>query len=245
MANMGSKGVVRYEESFAADNIGGSAADGLAWLVTGDTNDTIFARAVAAGRGLHIRAITAATNDNMVDLASDTLLFYGQEGHCAAEVLLQLTYVINRAFFFGFNDDVSEDSGTLPAELSGTTFTANGATHVGIVYDTGATTDELYCHWSDGGTKTTTAAADLRMTGMAPTNSQWLWMRVELQDRGSGNGLRATFIAVDHNGKSIEKVFNTSVTRSTGLCYWLGVENRSASTVTVYVKQPIWEQGMA
>ena len=34
MANAGSKGIVRYEETLATDNINGSQANGVAWLET-------------------------------------------------------------------------------------------------------------------------------------------------------------------------------------------------------------------
>ena len=80
------------------------------------------------------------------------------------------------------------------------------------------------------------------MVGMAPTNAKWLYMKVEMQDRGSGKGVRATFLAVDHTGKSVEKVFNTSVDRDLPLNYYLGVENRSASVHNIYIRCPSWEQ---
>lgn len=242
MPSNASKGMVRYCESFATDNIHTSQTNGVAWLVLGDTNDTVFGRAVAAGRGLHAKAITAATNNNMIEFCGDTLQFYAQEGQNAVEVLIQLTDVTNRAFAFGFNDDSLDASNSLPVELSTTTFTANAGTFCGLVYDTDATNDELHAFWVDGGTATTTAIADLRFNGIAPTNSQWLWMRVELHDRGSGNGAKAVFHVVDHNGRSATKEFNTTITRSTALCYYLGVENRSASSCTIYIKEPAWEQ---
>ena len=199
---------------------------------------------MAAGRGLHASSILAATDDNMTEFCSDVLIFTGQEGHSAVEVLMQITDVTNCAFNFGFNDDVAEGSNTLPVELSGTTWTSNAATFIGLVYDTDATNDNIHCFWVDDDTDTTTAIADLRLTGAAPTNSQWFWMRVEIQDRGSGNGLRATLLFTDHNGRSYQKEFNTTVDRDQGLCYYLGVENRSDSSRSVYIKAPAWEQGI-
>jgi hypothetical protein len=245
MANVGSKGVVRYEETFAVDNIGAAAGDGIAWLVSSDTGDTAIARAVAAARGLHATGALAATDDNLIEFCSDQLHFYGQAGHNSAEILFQLDDVANVAFNFGLNDEVLETSNTLPVELSGTTFTSNASTFLGFVYDTDATNDELHCFWVDDDNDTSTAISDLRMIGMAPTNSKWLYMKVEMQDRGSGKGVRATFLAVDHNGKSVEKVFDTSVDRDAGLCFYLGVENRSASAHNVYFKFPAWEQTIA
>jgi hypothetical protein len=84
------------------------------------------------------------------------------------------------------------------------------------------------------------------MNGMAPTAAQWLYMKVEMQDRGSGNGVHATFLAVDHTGKSVCKEFNTSVDRDCPLCFYFGVENRSGSaTPSIYIKSPNWKQTIA
>lgn len=245
MANVGSKGIVRYEETFALDNIGTSAGDGIAWLVSSDSGDTAPVRACAAGKGLHVSGATYATDNNLIEFSGDQLMFYGQEGHSAVEVLIQLSSAASVAFNFGFNDDQLEDSNTLPVELSGTTWTSNASTFLGFVYDTDATNDDLHCFWVNGGTDTSTSISDLQMTGMAPTAGKWLYLKVEMQDRGSGNGVRATFLAVDHTGKSVEKVFNTSVSRSTALCFYFGMENRSAAARTFYLKAPAWEQSIA
>lgn len=251
MANVGSKGIVRYEETFATDSIAGgaaggvgSAADGIAWLGSSDAGNTPIVRAMAAARGLHASGATDATNNDAIEFSGDQLMFYGQTGHSAVEILVQFDDVTNLAFNFGFNDTVLEDA-TLPIELSGTTWTSNSTAFVGFVYDVNATNDELHAFWVDGGTDTSTAIADLRFKGIAPTNSKWLYMKVEMDDRGSGNGVRATLLAVDHTGKSVEKVFNTSVTRSTALAYYFSFENRSASIHTVYIKSPAWEQTIA
>lgn len=245
MANVGPKGVVRYEETWAIDNINTSAANGIGWLVSSDSGDTAIVRAAAAGKGLHASGATSVDDNNLIELGSDTLLFTGQEGFSAVEVLLQLSAVTNVAFNFGFNDDALEDSNTLPVELSGTTWTSNAATFVGFAYDTDADNDELHCFWVDDTSNTTTPIASLRCNGMAPTGAKWLFMRVEMQDRGSGNGVRATFLAVDHTGKSVEKVFNTSVDRDCPLCWYLGIENRTTAVRTVYIKLPAWEQSIA
>lgn len=245
MANVGPKGVIRHEENFVTDNIGTSAADGLGYLVSSDTGDTAPARAVAAGKGLHVTGATAATDNNLIELCGDSLMFAGQEGHASVEVLLQLDDITNVAFNFGFNDDVLDAGNTLPVELSGTTWTTTASTFIGFCYDIDATNDELHAMWVDDDSDTSTAIADLRFKGVAPTNAKWLYMRVELEDRGSGNGVRATFLAVDHNGKSAEKVFNTTVDRDCPLCLYLGVENRSGSAHNVYIKGLAWEQAIA
>jgi len=114
---------------------------------------------------------------------------------------------------------------------------------------TDATNDELHCYWIDDASVGMTDADSsvdgtaVRMRGMAPTASKWLYLKVEMQDRGSGNGVRATFLAVDHLGRSMEKVFNTSVDRDCLLCYYLGVESRGTAS-TFYIRNANWEQSI-
>jgi len=250
MANVGSKGIVRYEETFAADNVAGGAAgsdgtvaDGIAWLGSSDTGNTPFVRAMNTARGLHVAGATDATGaTDMIEFNGDQLMFYGQTGHSSAEIMVQFDDVTNMAFNFGFNDEVTDSSNLTPVSLSGTTWTSNAGAFVGFVYDTDAGNDELHCFWVNGDVDTTTAIADLRMNGLAPTNSKWLYMKVEIQDRGSGNGVRATLMCADHNGRSAEKVFNTTVARTTALCFYFCMANRSASAHNCYIKCPAWEQ---
>ena len=257
MANVGSKGIVRYEETFAADNIAtgtpggsdGAAADGIAWVCSGDSSDTSFVRAVNTARGLHITGTASNTANKMVEICSDQIFMYGQTGHSAVEIIVQFDDVSNMAFNFGFNDDSLDDSDTLPVEI-GTAAWAVNVTDGCILfaYDTDATNDELHCYWANGAVSGMTDANSsvngkpVRMVGMAPTDDKWLYMKVEMQDRGSGNGVRATFLAVDHLGRSVEKVFNTSVDRDLPLCYYFGLENRTTSAVVCYIKCPAWEQ---
>ena len=253
MANMGPIGVVQYVETFATDTVaggsagsGGSAADGIAWLGSSDAGNTPFVRAVNAARGLHVTGATDATGaTDMIEFCGDKLMFYGQTGHSAVEILVQFDDVTNVAFNFGFNDESLDSGNVTPIALSGTTWTATASTFLGLVYDTDAGNDELHCFWVDDTNNTATAIADLRMTGMAPTNSQWLYMKVEMDDRGSGNGVRATFLAVDHNGRSVEKVFNTTVDRDNAFCFYFCMANRSASAHNCYILLPAWEQTRA
>ena len=260
MANVGPKGVIRYEETFATDNIAGgtpgssdgAAADGIAWVCSGDSGNTAFARAVNAARGLHIAGATDATGaSDMIEICSDQIFMYGQTGHSSVEIIVQFDDVTNMAFNFGFNDDSLDDSNTLPIEIGTAAWTLNATDgFCGLVYDTGATNNELHCFWANGAVVGMTDADSsvngkaVRMTGMAPTNNKWLYMKVEIQDRGSGNGNRATFLAVDHNGRSVEKVFNTSVDRDLALCYYFGMENRTASAHNCRIRYMAWEQSI-
>jgi len=82
------------------------------------------------------------------------------------------------------------------------------------------------------------------MKGMAPTASKWLYLKVEMQDRGSGKGVRATFLAVDHLGRSMEKVFDTSIDRDCQMCYYFACESRGSAN-SIYLRQCNWEQTIA
>ena len=249
MANAGSMGIVRYFETFATDTIAsgtstaeGTAGNGVAWLCSLDTGDTAPVRAVNTSRGLHVTAATDTTDNDLVEFCGDTLMFTGQTGHSSVELLLQFDVVTTLAFNFGFNDDVLEGSNSLPAELSGTTFTSNSATFLGFVFDIDADNDDIHVFWVNGDVDTTESIADLRMVGMAPTASKWLYLKAEMQDRGSGKGVRATLLAVDHAGRSVEKEFDTSVARTTPLCYYLGFANRDGVAHNAYWKANAWEQ---
>ncbi|KKK48837.1 hypothetical protein LCGC14_3141100 [marine sediment metagenome] len=249
MPNVGSKGIVRYFETFATDTIAsgtstadGTAGNGVAWLCSLDTGDTAPVRAVNTSRGLHVTAATDTTDNDLVEFCGDTLMFTGQTGHSSMEILLQFDVVTTLAFNFGFNDDVLEGSTSLPVELLTTSFTSNSATFLGFVYDVDADNDELHVFWVNSNVDSTESIADLRMVGMAPTASKWLYLKCEMQDRGSGKGVRATFLAADHAGRSVEKVFDTSVSRTTPLCYYLGFENRDGIAHTAYWKANAWEQ---
>lgn len=244
MANAGNIGMVRDVDFFLTDNIGTSGADGIKWVNSSDGGDTAFARAAAAGRGVHVAGATAATDNNMLEICGDLLDTYGQNGYHSLEVLFQLDVITNIAFNIGFNDDSLDASNTLPIELSTVTFTANAAEFVGLVFDTAATNDDAHCCWVDDTSLTGEAIADLRMAGCSLEAAKWIMARVALQDRGSGKGLRATF-TVAYDGKTFEKEFNTTIDRDAALVPYIGFENRTASAHNVYIKYIAREQAIA
>ncbi len=246
MANMGSQGILKHIDDPSVTILNTSEAAGKTWVSYASTA-TAFTKAVAAGKGLHYAGLTGGSSGDYLEWCGQLLQFAGQEGHSAMEIMIQFSAVSSLAFNFGFNDDMLETSTTLPVEIGTVTWTVNADTFLGFVYDTGATNDELHCYWANGGTAGMTDADSsvdgqtVRMKGMAPTAAKWLYLKVEMQDRGSGKGVRATFLAVDHLGRSMEKVFNTSVSRSTALGYSYMVESRGAA-ITTYMKYPNWEQ---
>lgn len=248
MANAGAKGMYEHIDDPMVSIIDAAASADTTWVADSTNGATDFQRAVAAGKGLHYAAASDTTDNDMQEFCSNNLLFTGQEGQSYVEILLQLDSIDDVAFNFGFHDTVEEvaDGGTLPVELSGTTWTSTGSTFIGFVYDVDATNDELHCFWVDDDVDTTTAIANLRMIGMAPTADQWLYLRVDMEDRGSGNGVKATFLAVDHNGRSVSKEFNTTVDRDCPLCYHFSFENRANSAATnCYIKHCNFGQSTA
>lgn len=250
MPNVGSKGIVKYSETFAHDTMSTAAADGIAWVYLSDS-DTDWARAVSAAKGLHASAATAATDDHLVELCGDSLQFAAQQGYCMVECLFMLSSVANVAFNFGFSDDVLDDSNTLPCEIATTTIT-NSCTDgcALLVYDVDATNDDIHCFWANGGTAVSadsdgsSGGKALRLKGAVPVADKWMYLRVELHDRGSGNGAHVVF-HFEVDGKTFEREFDTSLDRDRTLCWYLGFENRSASAHTAYLLLPGWEQTIA
>jgi len=249
MANIGPKGILRHIDDPMITVVGNDATamGGKTWNSDSTTSATDFVRAVAAGKGLHYKGIMDTGDDSLLEFASAGLYFAAQEGHCAVETLIQFEDASELAFTFGFNDAVED--GNLPIDLLATTLTKTASTFCGFVYDgTDASHADLHCVWVNNDS-IGQADADgringktIRMAGMAPTDAKWLYLKVELQDRGSGSGAAATFLAVDHVGRSMSKTFNTSVDRDCPLCYHLGLETRTTTGGDVFIKNCNWEQ---
>ena len=250
MANAGSVGILRHIDDPSITVINTASAAGLTWVSAGDSSDTPYVKAVAAGKGLHYAGALTTTDNQMVEFSGNNLQFTAQEGHCEVEILAQWSLVAGLAFNFGFNDQILETANSLPLELATTTISANSASFLGFVFDIDADNDDLHCGWVNSSVVGQTDAdgsvdgEPIRMEGLSPTLAQWLYMKVELQDRGSGLGARAVFTAIDHNGKSDVKTFNTTLTRSTPLAFYYGIENRDAVGMSMFIRMPNWAQGI-
>lgn len=244
MGKSGSVGVIKYLENFQVEHIGAAAGAGLKWVTLADGGDTVFARAGAAGKGIHAAGALAATDNNLLELCGDLLDVFGQDGYNAIEVLFMVSSIADLAFNIGFNDDVLETSNTLPAELATTAWTTNATTFIGLVYDVDADNDDMHCMWVDDDNDSDEALANLRMQGIAPQAGKWCTARVEIKDRGAGKGVRGTF-TFSCEGKTATKEFNTSVDRDAGLCPYMGFENRAATAHNIYIKYIALEQSIA
>ena len=218
-----------YEDWMRGENIATSVADGVSWLTTADTGGTAGI-VVADAEGPLAEVVLDSTDDDMGELAYHLVTFSGQNGQLSGEARVKISAgAINSvAFNVGFNDDALEDSNTLPAELSTTTFTSNSATFVGVVYDTDATNDDFHAFWVDDDTDSSEAIADLRMTGLAPVADEWFGVRVVLSDRGSGKGMLAEItVCEESTNKTVQKRFNTNVDRDALLTFGIWMENRA------------------
>jgi hypothetical protein len=247
MANMGPQGILKHIDDPSVTVIAAASAAGVTWVSDSTGSATDFVKAVAAGKGLHYYGVMSGADNELLEFCSNNLIFAAQEGHCAVEILVQFSSASVPAFTFGFNDTVED--GNLPIDISGTTLAATASTFCGFVYDgTDATNKDLYCVWVDDDSLAQSDATGkvggqtIRMNGIHPTASKWLYLKVELQDRGSGNGARATFLAVDHLGRSAEKVFDTTVDRDCPLCYHFAIETRADTAMYIYLKGCNWEQ---
>lgn len=254
MPNIGPKGILRHIDDPTKSIVSSSEGTTVTWATSGDSSDTTIVRATAAGKGAHYTGALTTTDNNMIEFCSNNLYFAPQEGHCEAEIIVQFDVVAGLSFNFGFNDDVLETNNTLPMEFSAVTTigpNATDATFVGFLIDTTDATDDcLHCVWADDGTATQTTSTGrvggelIKMPGMTLTAAKWFYMKVELDDTGSGNSPRATFLAVDHNGHSEERTFETNLDREVPLCFYFAVENRAATAKNVYIRCPNWAQTM-
>ena len=249
MPNIGPIGILRHMDDPQITVINTSSAAGKTWVSAGDSSDTPFVKAVAAGKGLHYAGALTTTDDQMVEFSGNNLQFAVQEGHCEVEILVQFSAVSELAFNFGFNDQVLETANSLPLEISTSdVISSNSASFIGFVYDVDGTKDYLVCSWVDDSTIQQTDAGGrvdgelIRMDGMGVTAAKWLYLKVELDDRGSGSGARATFLAVDHTGRSQERTFNTTLDRDVPLAFYYGIENRGDAGMSMYIKLPNWAQ---
>ncbi len=247
MANAGSEGILRHIDDPSVTVIADASATGVTWVSDATGSATDFVKAVVAGKGLHYKGVMDAVDNSLLEFCSNDLIFYAQEGHCEVDTLIQFEDASEHSFNFGFNDTVED--GNLPVDFSGTTFTPTATAWVGFVFDgTDATNKDLHVYWVNAGSSDQTDSDGsvegqaVRFAGIAPVDAQWLYLKVSLDDRGSGNGSRATFLAVTDQGISAEKVFNTNITRSTGLCYHLAIENRTATGGDVFLKHTNWAQ---
>ena len=243
MANSGSIGTIEYCENFLIDHINTSAGNGVGWVTAVAGGATAFVRAVAAAQGIHAYGILSAADDDLLELCGDEIFVYGQQGYNMIEVLFQASVVSALAFNIGFNDDSLEAS-PLPIELSGTTWTTNATDSIMLVLDQDATNYDVHCMWVDDGSDASDAIADLRMKGATLAADKWAMVRLELQDRGSGKGLRATFTFAQ-DGKTFQKEFNTSLDRDIGLVPYIGFETRAATASNIRIKYVKLAQSIA
>lgn len=240
MANLGLVGRA-YKEFFedwtGADNISTAVADGIMWLNSSDGGNTAFA-IVADAQGPIVQGATDTTDDDMMEIAYHLLTWSVQHGelYMEARVKVSVGAVASVAVNVGFNDDVLDDSNTLPIELSGTTFTANAAEWVGVVFDADATNDDFHVAYIDDTALPTESTANLRMTGVAPVLDEWFGVAIRLTDAGSGNRAIAEIsVAEESTGKYAQKRLTATIDRDALLTPHIGFENRAGVAHTLEI----------
>ena len=234
MSITSSIGKVEVFDDFDADRIGTAAGNGIVWWNSSDCGATAFdANAGFAGEGT-ARGATDTTNTDMSELAHGQLMWLPQND-CGMEVRVQFDVITTLAFNVGFNDDVLDDSNTLPVELSTVTFTTNSSTWVGLLYDVDATNDDFHAMWVDDDADSSSAIADLRYTGVAPVVASYGLYRVELF---RGTSATAPAIANIHVipddtepgvGRLHSKRFTSTVDGAAPLTPHVGFENHGAA----------------
>lgn len=228
------RGMWEKLEDFYHDNINTSAANGVEWLTSTDGGGTAFAVDLTAATGGVATSVTAAAAE-LSEIGHEAFVVVPQHGFMYMEVRCQIDAITTVAVNIGFNDDALEDSNTLPVELSGTTFTSNAATFVGFVFDTDATNDDWHAFWVDDDNDTSTAIASLRYTGVAWKAAAYWTFRVELQDQGSGNPLRAVLSITNDSGTMFQKTVTTNLDRDASLTPYVAQEGRATVNRTLTV----------
>ena len=230
-----------WEDWTGADNISTAVADGIMWLNTSDAGGTAFA-IVADAQGTIVQGATDGTDDDMIEIAHQLLAWTPAHGelYMEARVKISVGAVASGSFTVGFNDDVLEDSNALPVTLSGTTFTSNSSTFVGVVYDGAATNADVHAFFVDDDGDTTTPIADLRMTGITPVLNEWLTVAVRLtantpatvtqsEAATAGGSVVAEIDVVEEStGRYVQKRFATSIDRNVLLTPHIAMQNSGA-----------------
>lgn len=178
----------------------------------------------------------AATDNHMEELSFDRLMLRAQEGEIGFEVRAKVSVATTLALNIGLNDDALEDSNTLPVELSGTTWTTNSATFIGVCYDVDSTNDDVHMMWVDDDNDSTQALADLRMTGVNPAAGEFFKAGVQVTDAGSGNQCPARAWFETAGGKYGEKAFKATIDRDAAMVGYTGWENRDAVAHTISIQ---------
>lgn len=218
------RGPVELFDDFLGDTINTDM-----YQTSADSGDTAFSVPATVIVDGAITGITDTTDNDMVEIGG-ALQWRAQDGTLVMEARLHSTVVSNVAITVGFNDDVLEDSNTLPVELATTTFTSNSSTFVGFVYDIDATNDNWHAFAVDDDNDTTVAIATLN-TGVAPVASTYQTLRIEIEDTGSGNMATARFFI---NG-ALECTIPSAIDRDVLLAPHIAFENRAAAAHTVTV----------
>lgn len=225
------------------DDFDGDTLNTFLWTGTASTGGTVEIPATITATDISCAVLTTdATNGDAAQLASGGTTAAGQwrvqDGTLTFEARVNLDVVTTVGLFIGFSDTNTETD-IIPMTLSGTTFTTTATTAIGFLFDTDATNDDWHAMWVDDDTDASATIAQLRFNNVAPVAATFYTYRLELHDRGAGNGALANFTIINNNGVGYSKTFNTSIDRDALLVPYIGHENHTATahvTRVDYVK---------
>ena len=183
------------------------------WLGAADGGATTPAITVVAGGAV---LLAAATDDDVSEF-SGPIAWKPSLGGLYFETRIQLSAITTTAACVGLFDAAAY-SATMPITLTGTTFTTNATSGVGIVFDTDATTDVWYGIGVKAGTDTASVAL------AAPVAATYETLGV-----GVDSGGTAYFY---QNGDLIGSKAN-AVTTTTLLAPYVGLQTRVSSSRTM------------
>lgn len=189
------------------------------------TNDTGTITTGVSGGASILRLDNSNDGDNeMCEVDLGALYYQAQNGRISMEARFKLERVVC-AVNVGFNDETTESSNTLPVELSGTTYTTNASTWVGVLADSDATTDTFRFAWVDDDNDGT-GFLDSGITMAADT---WYTVKIDLYDNGSGNAALADFFISDGTNSYSRQNVTTNIDRDVSLVPHIGIENRTTT----------------
>jgi hypothetical protein len=245
-----SHGIKEVKEDWMDATVIGTSATtaGIKWMNSSDAGNTAFVALDATDVGCVCQGATDGTDQDMMEIAHRALAWYVQNGILEMETRIRVTVgsIATIAINVGFNDDQLDDSNDLPVTISGTTFTTNASTWMGVVVTGLATNDDWHAFYVNADSDCGDAIADLRFVGSTPTLNKWVGIRIACRDRGTGKGARMEItIADEATGKVFQKVLNTTVLRTTALVPHIAFKNQGATAHTFQIDYIYARQSMA
>ncbi len=210
------------------DDFLGKTLNTFTTTISADNDGTVIINTTQVVGGA-VEILTGTTDDNMSEIGGG-LQWRVQDGTLVLEMRAKVSAITTIAMNFCLNDDINEDSNTLPFELNGTTLTTNAATSIGFLFDTEATNDNFHFAWVDDD-----ADGTLTDTGVAPVADTYYNMVIALYDAGSGNQVRceAKLTSEADESANWRGAFTATIDRDVLLTWYAAGESRANAARTI------------